>query len=97
MLSHSLRAYCKAPAGLRASGSTWTGWRGLPECPTGLRKASGVSDRFAYGFRTELHFAYVELVNLNTSDSVNSFNYAMSPFPHKCLPIELVPCSDGWC
>jgi len=38
----------------------------------------------------------VELVNSVTSDSVNSFNFAMCTFASKCLPIELVPCSDGW-
>jgi hypothetical protein len=31
-----------------------------------------------------------------TSDSVNSFNFAMWAFASKCCPIELVPCSDGW-
>jgi len=38
----------------------------------------------------------VELVNSVTSDSVNSFNFAMWAFASKCFPIELVPCSDGW-
>jgi hypothetical protein len=37
----------------------------------------------------------VDLVNSNTSDFVNSFNFAMSTFANKCFPIELVPCSDG--
>ena len=38
----------------------------------------------------------VELVNSVTSDSVNSFNFAMWAFASKCFTIELVPCSDGW-
>jgi len=38
----------------------------------------------------------VELVNSVTSDSVNSFNFAMWAFASKCFPIELVPCYDGW-
>jgi len=38
----------------------------------------------------------VVLVNSVTSDSVNSFNFAMWAFASKCFPIELVPCSDGW-
>jgi hypothetical protein len=31
-----------------------------------------------------------------TSDTVNSFNFAICAFASKCLPIGLVPCSDGW-
>jgi len=38
----------------------------------------------------------VELVNSVSSDSVNSFNFAMCAFASKSLPTELVPCSDGW-
>ena len=38
----------------------------------------------------------VELVSSVTSDTVNSFNFAMCADACKCLPIELVPCSDGW-
>ena len=38
----------------------------------------------------------VKVVNSVTSDSVNSFNIAMRAFATKCLPIELVPSSDGW-
>jgi len=38
----------------------------------------------------------VELVNSVTSNSVSSFNFVMCAFARKCLPIELVPCSDGW-
>jgi len=38
----------------------------------------------------------VELVNSVTSDSVNSFNFAICAFASKCLPIELVTRSDGW-
>ena len=47
MLLHSLRAFCKAPGG---AGSIW-------KYLEALAKATGVSQRFAYGFRTELHFA----------------------------------------
>jgi len=32
----------------------------------------------------------------NYSDTVNSFNIAICAFASKGLPIELVPCSDGW-
>jgi len=38
----------------------------------------------------------VGLVNSVSSDSVNSFNFAMWAFANTCFPIELVPCSDGW-
>ena len=38
----------------------------------------------------------IELVNSVTSDSVNSFNFAMCAFACKCFSIELDPCSDGW-
>jgi len=38
----------------------------------------------------------VELVNWETSGSVDSFHIAMWAFASKCLPIELVPCCDGW-
>jgi len=38
----------------------------------------------------------VELVNRVTSDYVNWFHFAMWGFASKCVPIELVPCSDGW-
>ena len=37
----------------------------------------------------------VELVNSDTSDSVNLFNFVMCAFASKYFPIELVPCSDG--
>jgi len=37
----------------------------------------------------------VKLINLVTSDSVNSFYIAMSAFASKCFLIELVPCSDA--
>jgi len=46
MLLHSLRAFCKAPGGAR---SIW-------EYLEALARATGVSEMFAYGFRTELHF-----------------------------------------
>jgi hypothetical protein len=49
MLLHSLRAYCKAPGG---AGSIW-------KYLEALARATGVSERFSYGFRTELHFADV--------------------------------------
>jgi hypothetical protein len=51
MLLHSLRALCKAPGG---AGSIWKYLEVLPG-------ATGVSGRFGYGFRTELHFANVKL------------------------------------
>jgi len=38
----------------------------------------------------------VVLVNSETSDSVNSSNFAMCAFASRCLPIEPVPRSDGW-
>jgi hypothetical protein len=38
----------------------------------------------------------IELFNSVTSDSVYSFNFAMCTFGTMCLPIELVPYSDGW-
>jgi len=47
MLLQSLRALCKAPVG---AGSIW-------KYLEALMRATGVSGRFAYGFRTELHFA----------------------------------------
>jgi len=49
MLLQSLRALCKAPGG---AGSIW-------KYLEALARATGVSGRFAYGFRTELHFADV--------------------------------------
>jgi len=47
MLLQSLRARCKAPGG---AGSTW-------KYLEALVRATGVSGRVAYGFRTESHFA----------------------------------------
>jgi hypothetical protein len=47
MLLQSLRALCKAPGG---AGSIW-------EYLEAVVKAARVSGRFAYGIRTELHFA----------------------------------------
>jgi len=38
----------------------------------------------------------VGLVNSEPSDSISSFNFAMWAFARKCIPMELVPCSDGW-
>jgi len=55
----------------------------IPRLPCLLRMPKAVSSTF-------------ELVNSVTSDSVNSFNFAMWAFASKCFPIELVPCSDGW-
>jgi len=49
MLLQSLRAHCKAPGG---AGS-------ICKYLEALARAIGVSGRFAYGFRTELHFADV--------------------------------------
>jgi len=49
MLLQSLRALCKAPGG---AGSIW-------EYLEAVVRATRVSGRFAYGFRTELHFADV--------------------------------------
>ena len=47
MLLQSLRALCKAPGG---AGSIWKHLEALV-------RATGVSGRFAHGFRTELHSA----------------------------------------
>jgi len=47
MILQSLRALCKAP------GEAGSIWKYLEV----LVRATGVSGRFAYGFRTELHFA----------------------------------------
>jgi hypothetical protein len=52
MLLHSLRALCKAPGGV---GSIW-------KYLEALTRATGVSGRFAYSFRTELHFADVVIL-----------------------------------
>jgi len=38
----------------------------------------------------------VDLVNSDTSGSVDTSNFAMCAFASKCFPIEQVPCSDGW-
>jgi len=59
MLLHSLRAFCKAPG---AAGSIW-------KYLEALARATGVSERFPYGFRTELHFAnaYVGMGSLGTA------------------------------
>jgi len=51
MLLHSLRAFCKAPGG---SGSIW-------KYLEALGRATEVSERFEYGFQTELHFADEDL------------------------------------
>jgi len=54
MLLQSLRALCKAPGG---AGSMW-------KYLEALVKATEVSGRFAYGFRTEFPFADVLLYDL---------------------------------
>jgi hypothetical protein len=51
MLLQSLSALCKAPGG---AGSIW-------EYLEAVMRAARVSGRFAYGFRTKLHFADVEM------------------------------------
>jgi len=38
----------------------------------------------------------VKQVNLEVSDSVNSFNFAMCVFTRKCYPVGLVSYPDGW-
>jgi hypothetical protein len=53
MLLHCLRAHSKAPGGVVSI------WRYLET----LTRATGVSGRFAYSFRTELHFADLEMIN----------------------------------
>jgi hypothetical protein len=50
MLLHILRAFCKAPGGARSI------WKYLEA----LARATGVSERFTYSLRTELHFPDVE-------------------------------------
>jgi hypothetical protein len=55
MLLQSLRALCKAQG---EAGSIWKNLEALV-------RATGVSGRFAYGFRTELHFADVETYQLS--------------------------------
>jgi len=47
ILLHSLRVFCKAPGG---AGSVW-------KYLEALARATGVSERLAYGFRTEIHLA----------------------------------------
>jgi len=47
MLLHSLRAFCKHPGG---AGSTWKYFEAMA-------RATRVSEKFAYRFRTELHSA----------------------------------------
>jgi len=49
MLLQSLRALCKSPGG---AGSIW-------KYLEALVRDTGVSGRFAYGFRTDLHFSDV--------------------------------------
>jgi len=55
----------------------------IPRLPCLFRMATAVSST-------------IKLLNSGTSDSVNSFNFAMWAFATKCYPIELVPCSNGW-
>jgi hypothetical protein len=56
MLFQSLRALCSAPGG---PGSIWN-HLGAPV------RSTGVSGRFAGGFRTDLHFADVDVINRTT-------------------------------
>jgi len=56
---------------------------GIPQLPCLLSLAKAVS-------------LTIELVNLVSSDTVKSFNFAMCAFACKSFTIELVPCSDGW-
>jgi hypothetical protein len=58
MLLHSLRAFCKAPGRV---GSIW-------KYLEALARATGVSQRFAYGFWTELHFADVAAKTASSED-----------------------------
>jgi len=53
MLLHSLKALCNAPGG---AGSIW-------EYLEAVVRATRVSGRVAYGFRTELHFADVQILH----------------------------------
>jgi len=55
----------------------------IPQLPGLFRMAKAVSST-------------VKLVNSVTSECVNSFHCAMCAFASKCIPIELVPCSNGW-
>jgi len=55
----------------------------IPRLPCLLRMSKAVSST-------------VELVDSVTSDSVNSFNFAIWAFATKCFPIDQLPCSDGW-
>jgi len=55
----------------------------IPRLPCLLRMVKAVSST-------------VELVNSVTSDSVNSYKFAMCAFSSKCYPSELIPWSDGW-
>ena len=55
----------------------------IPRLPCLFRMANAVSST-------------IELVNVVTSHSVSSFNFAMWAFVSNCFPITLVPCSDGW-
>jgi hypothetical protein len=78
MLLQSLRVLCKAPGG---AGSIWKYLKVL-------MRATRVSRRFGFGFRTELHFTDIVLIfNVLTpmiktfkSDSVSAFLWGES-FP----------------
>jgi hypothetical protein len=67
MLFHSLRAFCKAPGG---AGSIW-------KYLEALARVTGVSERFAYGFRTELHFA-------DSACCLSVEPYETISYPHLC-------------
>jgi len=76
------------------SGQYWTPWMSNMICVSEL---TIVIPRLPCLFRmVKAVSSTVELVNSVTTDSINSFNFAMWAFASKCFPIELVPCSDGW-
>jgi len=70
MLLQNLRALSKAPGG---AGSIWKYFEALA-------RATGVSGRFVYGFRTELHFADVETVNCENAFFKNSWRNRINAF-----------------
>ena len=61
MLLQSPRAHCTAPGG---AGRIW-------KYLEALVRATGVSGRFAYGFRTELHFADVVVARDELRDALD--------------------------
>jgi len=77
MLLHSLNALCKTPGG---AGSIW-------ECLEAVVRATRVSGRVAYGFRTELHFADVAE---NGKDCADNLLHQLIPGPVLILPINQI-------